>query len=217
MMKAAGLITRKVGMTRMFDEEGRMVPVTLLAVEPQRVTKVLTPDRDGYHGIQVGYAPKAEKRLNKPDIHRLRKAEIEENFTCFREYRFDSEPKDIAVGSTFTAELIAGVDVVNAEGISKGRGFQGAVKRWNAKTGRNTHGSHFHRRPGSLGQRSTPGRVYKNKHMPGHMGSKRVTTANLSVLDVDKDKNIIALRGSVPGHKNGIVILKVSAKASTNS
>ncbi|SME88987.1 50S ribosomal protein L3 [Pseudobacteriovorax antillogorgiicola] len=206
-----GLIAKKVGMTRVLDEQGQMIPVTLLKVEDQQITKILTVDRDGYHGIQVGYYQKPERKLNKPDLTRLRKGGIEANFTRFKEYRFDSAV-ELELGSKLSADLLAEVKAVDVTGVTKGHGFEGSITRWGHKTGRRTHGSHFHRRPGSLGQRTTPGRVYKNKEMPGHMGSAQRTIQNLKVVDVDVEANVIALKGSVPGHRDGFVIVKPSTK-----
>ncbi len=206
-----GLIAKKVGMTRVLDEQGRMIPVTLLKVEDQQVTKVLTPDRDGYHGVQIGYYQKAERKLNKPDLSRLRKANVSGNFTRFKEYRLESAP-EFEIGATLNASALAEVGSVDVTGITKGHGFEGSITRWGHKTGRRTHGSHFHRRPGSLGQRTTPGRVYKNKEMPGHMGSAQRTIQNLKVVDVDVEANVIALKGSVPGHRDGFVVVKPSIK-----
>lgn len=207
-----GLIAKKVGMTRVLDEQGQMIPVTLLKVEDQKITKVLTADRDGYHGVQVGYYQKPERKLNKPDLTRLRKSGIDSNFTRFKEYRLESAA-EIELGADLTASLLSEVKVVDVTGVTKGHGFEGSITRWGHKTGRRTHGSHFHRRPGSLGQRTTPGRVYKNKEMPGHMGSAQRTIQNLTVVDVDVEANVIALKGSVPGHRDGFVIVKPSVKS----
>ena len=206
-----GLIAKKVGMTRVLDEQGQMIPVTLLKVEDQQVTKILTADRDGYHGVQVGYYQKAERKLNKPDLTRLRKSGIEGNYTRFKEYRFDGEV-GLELGAKLGADFLAEVVAVDVTGVTKGHGFEGSITRWGHKTGRRTHGSHFHRRPGSLGQRTTPGRVYKNKEMPGHMGMAQRTVQNLKVVDVDVEANVIALKGSVPGHRDGFVIVKPSTK-----
>ena len=213
-MAAPGLIAKKVGMTRIVDDQGSMTPVTLLQVDSQKVTKLLTPERDGYHGIQVGYYDKGkDKQLTKSDVGRLRKAGLDDNFSRFREYRVDEAVEGLEVGAAFAASDLEGVVSVDITGITKGRGFQGATKRWNAKTGRRTHGSRFHRRPGSLGQRTTPGRVWKNKKVPGHMGSKRRTIQNLKVLELDTERNLIAVKGSVPGHKEGFLVLRPSLKA----
>ena len=206
-----GLIVSKVGMTRMVDANGNIVPVTLLKVENQKVTKVLTPERDGYHGYQVGYKVKAEKNLTKADIHRLRKVEVEENYARFTEFR-TSGVEGLEVGAAMTAELFQDVAAVDVTGITKGRGFQGAVKRWGASIGRMTHGSRFHRRPGSLGQCTTPGRVYKNKHQPGHMGVVSRTVKNVQVMDVDTAANVIAIKGSVPGHREGMLEIRPTNK-----
>jgi len=197
----------------MVDENGTIRAVTLVQIENAKVTKVLNPERDGYHGIQVGYYDKKEKHLNKPDISRLRKAGIDENYSRFKEFRFDDAQEGMEVGAQLTTDLFEGVTAVDVTGLTKGRGFQGATKRWNHKTGRRTHGSRFHRRPGSLGMRTTPGRVFKGKHMPGHMGHKQRTVQNLAVLDVDKDSGTIAIKGSIPGNRHEFVILKPSVKA----
>jgi large subunit ribosomal protein L3 len=213
-MTTTGIIAKKIGMTRMVDGEGQLTAVTLLQVETQRVTKILTPERDGYHGIQVGYYTKAEKHLTKPDLTRLRKSSIQDNFTRFKEFRLEGAPS-IEIGHQFKAEVLEGVKAIDATGITKGRGFAGAHQRWNSAVGRMSHGSRFHRRPGSLGMRSTPGRTFKNRHQPGHMGHEQVTIQNLDVLDIDKENNVIAVRGSVPGHRDGFLILAPSIKVKT--
>lgn len=207
-----GLIVRKVGMTRMIDAAGKMVPVTLLKVEEQSITKVLTPERDGYHGFQVGYFAKAEKNLGKADLNRLRKCNIEQNYSEFTEFRTADAISGFEVGKLMTAELFRDVASIDVRGITKGRGFQGAVKRWGSTIGRMTHGSRFHRRPGSLGSNTTPGRVFKNKHQPGHMGCEARTVRNVKVLDVNLDANVIAIKGSVPGHRAGALEIRPSNK-----
>ena len=163
-----GLVAKKVGMSRFIMDDGKIIPVTILEVMDQKVTKVLDLEKDGYTGYQIGYGQKSEKNLSKADIHRLRKANVKENYSKFCEFRVsEKESKEIAAGATLTAESFANIETVDVTGTSKGRGFQGAVKRWNASIGRMTHGSRFHRRPGSLGQCTSPGRVFKNKHQPG--------------------------------------------------
>ena len=189
-----------------------MIPVTLLLVEQQRVTKVLTPEKNGYHGIQVGYYDKAERLLNKPDLTRLRKANITDNFTRFCEFRLDKPMEGMELGTQLTADFLKEIAAVDVVGVSIGRGFQGAIKRWNAARGRMTHGSRYHRRPGSLGTRTTPGRVFPGKKVPGHLGDERCTIQNLRVVDIDLESNVIAVRGSVPGHRDGYVVLKPSVK-----
>ncbi len=234
-MKAMGLIARKVGMTRVVDDQGRMVPVTLLQIEDQKITKQLSQEKNGYEAVQVGYFAKAEKNLTKADIARLRKVGVEDNYSRFVEYRValdsleakantgDAEAAEgeeaapaqdasYKVGSNIGVELLTGVQNLDITGIVKGRGFQGAIKRHGFKTGRRTHGSHFHRRPGSLGCRTTPGRVMKNKKMPGHMGTNQITVQNLKIVDIDAAAKTVAIRGSVPGHRNGYLVLKPSNK-----
>lgn len=197
----------------MIDGEGRMIPVTLVKADEQKVTKILTPERDGYHALQVGYYGKPEFRLNKPDLHRLRKAGLNDSFARAREFRLTEAPEGFEIGNELNVSLFADVGAVDVTGIVKGRGFQGAPKRFNSRTGRRTHGSRFHRRPGSLGQNTTPGRVFKNKKMPGHMGSNSITIQNLKVVDVDNETNVIALKGSIPGHRDGYLVLRPSVKA----
>ncbi len=211
-MTMPGLIAKKVGMTRMIDDNGNMIPVTIVEIENQKVTKVLTPERDGYHGIQVGYYTKREKLMNKPDLTRLRKVKIEENYTRFKEFRTEGPVEGFELGVAIAADKLEGITAVDVSGFTKGRGFQGSTKRWNTKTGRRTHGSHFHRSPGSLGQTTTPGRVMKGKKLPGHMGNRQRTIQNLVVMDVDTDNNVVAIKGAVPGHREGYIILKPSVK-----
>jgi large subunit ribosomal protein L3 len=213
-MTTAGLIAKKIGMTRMVDSEGQMTPVTLLQVELQKVTKVLTEERDGYSALQVGYNTKAEKRLAKPDLGRLRKANIAENFSKFKEFRLTESKSELVLGASLEWQtLFEGVTSVDVTGVTKGRGFSGAHVRWNSAVGRMSHGSRFHRRPGSLGMRSTPGRVMKNRHQPGQYGAEQVTIQNLDVLDFDQTSRVLAVRGSVPGHRDGFLVVRPSIKA----
>ncbi len=207
-----GLIVQKVGMTRVVDANGVMIPVTLLKVTPQKITKILSVERDGYTGFQVGYFEKSEKNLTKPDIHRLRKDKIEENFARFREFRTPAEVGGLEIGAEMTSQLFDGVSSVDITGITKGRGFQGSVKRWGSTIGRMTHGSRFHRRPGSLGQNSSPSRVYKNKHQPGQMGVDKCTVQNLQVVRIDHEDNVIAIKGSVPGYSSNYLELRPTIK-----
>ena len=215
-MTTAGLIAKKIGMTRMVDAEGQMTAVTLLQLETQKVTKILSEERDGYVAYQVGYLAKKEKHLSKSDTTRLRKVGVQENFTRFKEFRVDTTG-DLTVGTTVElGKFFEGVSAVDITGITKGCGFSGAHKRWNSAVGRMTHGSRFHRRPGSLGMRSTPGRVFKNRHQPGQEGNTQTTIQNLQVLDVDQANSVVAVRGSVPGHRDGFLIVKPSIKAKTS-
>ena len=210
-MVVPGLIAKKVGMTRIVDENGKYIAVTLLQIANQKITKVLTPERDGYHALQVGYYEKKESRLTKPDIYRMRKVGVQENYARFREIRLEN-PLQVDVGTILNLDTLGDLKAVDITGITIGRGFQGAIKRWGHARGRMTHGSDFHRRPGSLGCRTTPGRVFKNKEVPGHMGVARCTIQNLSVIDVNKEANVIAIKGSVPGHKDGYLFIRPSIK-----
>ena len=205
-----GLIAKKVGMTRIVSQDGESIPVTLLQVPTQKITKVLSGERDGYEGYQIGFFEKSEKNLTKPDVGRLRKIGVEENFAKFVEFRSDATEKKL--GETLTAELLKDVKTLNITGVTKGRGFQGAVKRWGASIGRMTHGSRFHRRPGSLGQCTSPGRVFKNKHQPGQMGVVKRTALNVKVVDIDFEKNVIAIKGSIPGWREGYVEIRESVR-----
>jgi large subunit ribosomal protein L3 len=208
-----GLIAKKIGMTRMVDKSGQMIAVTLLQIENQKITKVLSKAKEGYDAYQVGYFEKAEKGLTKPDVARLRKANINDNFARFKEVRLEGALSGAEVGTQLTTKLLDGVNAVDVTGITKGRGFTGSVKRWDTACGRMSHGSRFHRRPGSLGTRTTPGRVFKGKPVHGHYGVEQVTIQNLNVVDVDHENSLIALKGAVPGHRNGYLIINPSVKA----
>ncbi len=207
-----GLVVTKVGMTRMLASDGKMVPVTLLKVEDQKVTKILTQDRDGYDAVQVGYYLKSKKNLTKADVSRLGKVGIENTYSHFCEFRLKGPSETYQLGAQMDASLFEGVESVDISGVTKGRGYQGAVKRWGSTIGRMTHGSRFHRRPGSLGSNTSPGRVVKNKKQPGQCGVELRTIKNLSVLVVNKEKNIIAVKGSVPGHREGFLKIKPTNK-----
>lgn len=212
-MAIPGFIAKKVGMTRMVDTEGRLVPVTLMQLDDQRVTKVITPETQGYHALQVGYYAKPEHRLNKPTLTKLRKAGVEQNFTRFKEFRLESPVEGVAAGHEFSLADFASVAAVDVTGLTKGRGFQGSIKRFDLARGRMTHGSHYHRRPGSLGMRQTPGRVFKGKPQPGQMGDVQRTIQNLKVMDVDSENRVIAIKGSIPGSRGGYVVIRPSIKA----
>ena len=208
-----GLVAKKIGMTRMVDQSGQMIAVTLLQIQNQKVTKILTKDRDGYDAYQVGYFEKAEKNLAKPDVARLRKVNVTDNFARFKEFRTEVPVSGVELGSSLTTSILDGVSSVDVIGITKGRGFSGSIKRWDTACGRMSHGSRFHRSPGSLGTRTTPGRVFHGKPVPGHYGVEQVTIQNLKVMDVDADNSLVAVRGAVPGHRNGYLFIKPSIKA----
>ncbi|HHB90243.1 MAG TPA: 50S ribosomal protein L3 [Anaerolineae bacterium] len=208
-----GLIGRKLGMTQIFTEEGVMVPVTVLEVGPCYVTQIKTPETDGYAAVQLGFGEVKEKRLTKGVLGHLKRANVPPLRTL-REFRV--QPEELAefkLGQKILVDLFNEGDLVDVTGTSKGKGFQGGVKRHNFNRQPKTHGqSDRERAPGSAGAGSTPGRVYKGKRMPGHMGHQRVTVQNLKVMRVDPERNLLAVRGAVPGPKNGLVTISLARK-----
>jgi large subunit ribosomal protein L3 len=201
----------KAGMTRIFDKVGNHVPVTVIKLIPNKITQVKTQDKDGYEAYQVGYYEKREKLVNKPTKGHLKKADIENHFVRFAEVRIDGvDLKNL--GSMLSLESFEALGFVDVTGTSKGKGFQGQMKRHNFKGGPATHGSKFHRRGGSIGNRATPGKVWKNKRMPGHMGCETKTIQNIEVVEVNQDKGYMLLKGSVPGSKNGFVRIAKALK-----
>ena len=208
-MKKAILAT-KVGMTQIFDENGVLVPVTVLQAGPCVVTQVKTADNDGYSAIQVGFGEKKENRVNKPMKGQFAKAGV----SCkryVREFRFENA-SEYALAQEIKADIFAAGDRIDATAISKGKGFQGAIKRFGQHRGPMAHGSKFHRHQGSNGACSSPSRVFKGKGMPGHMGCVKVTVQNLDVVRVDADKNLILVKGAVPGPKKALVTIKETVK-----
>ncbi|AMG02963.1 MULTISPECIES: 50S ribosomal protein L3 [Vibrio] len=207
-----GLIGRKVGMTRVFTEDGVSIPVTVVEVEANRVSQVKTLETDGYAAIQVTAGSKKANRVTKPEAGHFAKAGVEAGRGLW-EFRLENG-EEFAVGSELTVELFNEVKKVDVTGTSKGKGFQGAVKRWNFRTQDMTHGNSLsHRAPGSIGQCQTPGRVFKGKKMAGHMGAERVTTQNLEIVRVDAERNLLLIKGAVPGATGGNVIVKPAVKA----
>ena len=207
-----GMIGKKVGMTHIFDASGRMVPVTVLEVGPCVVTEVKTVDSHGYAAVQLGYGDSKEKSLGLPQHGFFKKSGIAPK--ChLREFRTDAAA-ETKVGEVVTAATFSGVSYVDVVGTSKGRGFQGVVRRHGMKGGRASHGSGFHRRVGSIGQKERPGRVWPGKRMAGHMGNVRVTTQNLRVVQVREEDNVLLLEGAVPGPVGGIVLVNKSIKKS---
>ncbi|HAS61509.1 MAG TPA: 50S ribosomal protein L3 [Vibrio sp.] len=207
-----GLIGRKVGMTRVFTEEGVSIPVTVVEVEANRVTQVKSLDTDGYAAIQVTAGTKKANRVTKPEAGHFAKAGVEAGRGLW-EFRLENG-EEFAVGAELTVELFNETKKVDVTGTSKGKGFQGAVKRWNFRTQDMTHGNSLsHRAPGSIGQCQTPGRVFKGKKMAGHMGAERVTTQNLEIVRVDAERNLLLIKGAVPGAVGGNVIVKPAIKA----
>ncbi|AYV21661.1 MULTISPECIES: 50S ribosomal protein L3 [Vibrio] len=207
-----GLVGRKVGMTRIFTEEGVSIPVTVVEVEANRVTQVRTLDTDGYAAIQVTAGEKKASRVSKPEAGHFAKAGVEAGRGLW-EFRLENG-EEFEVGAELNVELFNDVKKVDVTGTSKGKGFQGAVKRWNFATQDMTHGNSLsHRAPGSIGQCQTPGRVFKGKKMAGHMGAERVTTQNLEIVRVDAERNLLLIKGAVPGATGGNVIVKPAIKA----
>lgn len=207
-----GIIGKKIGMTQIFDEKGNVIPVTVIEAAGNIVAQVKTTETDGYNAIQLGYGEVKANHINKPEAGHFAKAKIE-NRKHLREFRID-DVANYKVGDEVKVDIFATGDRVDVQGTSKGKGFQGVIKRHGQSRGPMTHGSMYHRRPGSMGQRSTPGRVFKGKKLPGHMGRVTVTIQNLDVVKVDTDKNVILVKGSVPGAKGAILKVKSSVKAS---
>ena len=206
-----GLIGRKIGMTQIFDESGKVIPVTVIEAGPCAVTQVKTIETDGYQAIQLGFGDIKEKKLTKPVKGHFTKVNVTPK-KHLREFRLDSV-EGLTGGQELRADLFAAGDKLDIQGTSKGKGFQGVIKRHGQHRGPMGHGSMYHRRPGSMGPTSTPGRVFKGKKLPGHMGAQTITIQNLEVIKVDLDKNVILVKGSVPGIKGAILKLKSSVKS----
>ena len=208
-MKKAILAT-KVGMTQIFNENGVLIPVTVLQATPNVVTQVKTVENDGYAAVQVGYGDIREVLVNKPRKGHFAKAGVA-NKRFLREFKFENAA-EYKVGQEIKANIFAEGDKIDVTGISKGKGFQGAIKRHGLSRGPMKHGSKYHRHAGSNGAATTPGRVFKGKHMPGHMGAVKVTVQNLEVVRVDAEKNLLLVKGAVPGPKKALVTIKETVK-----
>ena len=206
-----GLIGKKLGMTQIFDEQGKVIPVTVIEAGPCVVTQVKTVESDGYNAIQLGFEDVKESKVNKPEKGHFTKSKLPLK-KHLREFRLDSI-ENINVGDELKADTFSAGDQLDIQGTSKGKGFQGVIKRHGQSRGPMGHGSMYHIRPGSMGPTSTPGRVFKGKKLPGHMGSQTITIQNLEVVRVDLDKNVILVKGSVPGAKGAILKLKTSVKS----
>ena len=206
-----GILGKKIGMTQIFTEHGEVIPVRVVEAGPVVVTQVKTTENDGYTAIQVGFGDAKEKSLNKPQKGHLAAANTLKKH--LKEFRVDSV-EEYTVGQEIKADLFAAGELIDVTGISKGKGFQGPIKRHGQSRGPETHGSRYHRRPGSMGACSYPGRVFKNKKLAGHMGSVKVTVQNLEVVRVDADKNFILVKGAIPGAKGSVVTIKEAVKAS---
>ncbi len=203
---------QKAGMTRIFDEAGNSVPVTVVKLIPNYVSLVKTVEKDGYSAVQIAYGEKREKLVNKPVKGKLAKAKIDKSLTKFAEVKTTEPATDEIVGQEVNYADFEGESYVDVTGTSKGKGFQGVIKKFGFRGGPASHGSHFHRRPGSIGNRATPGKVWKNKKMPGHLGDKKKTIQNLKVIEVNTGEGYMLIKGSIPGSKNGFVRVSKSVK-----
>lgn len=206
----SGLIGRKVGMTQVFDDHGHQIPVTVVEVGPCVVVQRKTRKKDGYEAVQLGFADQKKSRLTRPVRGQFDKAEVAPKKTL-REFRIE-DGSELKVGDELSASLFDGVSFVDVVSNSKGRGFQGVMKRYNFGGGRASHGSGTHRRPGSIGQCVSPSRVMKNRKMPGQTGNTRIKVQNLKVISVRPDDNVILLRGAVPGPNGGTVLVSKALK-----
>ena len=205
------ILATKVGMTQIFNEDGVLTPVTVLQAGPCVVTQVKTVENDGYSAVQVGFGEKREKLVNKPMKGQFDKAGVSYK-RYVREFKFENA-EEYSVKDEIKADIFAAGDKVDATAIAKGKGFQGAIKRFGLHRGPMKHGSKYHRHAGSNGAATSPGRVFKGKHMPGQMGNVRVTVQNLEIVKIDAEQNLILVKGAVPGPKKALVMLKNSVKA----
>ncbi|MGE0645151.1 MAG: 50S ribosomal protein L3 [Nitrospira sp.] len=203
-----GLIGKKIGMTQVFDES-RLTPVTVIEAGPCRVVAVRTKERDRYEAVQLSFGEVKERKLSRAELGHLKKNQVPAS-RVLREFKKDGEA---TVGQLVTVEMFKKGDWVDVIGISKGKGFQGVVKRHNYAGGPESHGSMFHRAPGSIGASSFPSRVWKGKTLPGHMGSERVTIQRLKVIDARTSENLLFVRGAIPGSVNGVVVVRKSKKS----
>lgn len=209
-----GIVGRKAGMSRVFTEDGQSIPVTLIEATPNRITQVKTSETDGYSAVQVAVGSKRAVLVNKPEAGHLAKAKVEAGRGLWELRVADDQISGFEVGGEIKADIFEVGQKVDVEGVTKGKGFQGTVKRWNFSMGDATHGNSLsHRTPGSIGQRQTPGRVFPGKKMAGHMGAVRQSTQNLEVVRVDAERGLIAVKGAVPGAPGGDVIVRPASKA----
>ncbi len=205
-----GILGRKIGMTQVFRNDGRVIPVTVIEAGPCYVLQIKTKEKDGYDAVQLGFVDKKEKATNKPELGKFKKINIPPK-RFIRELRVTPEQK-FEVGQKVRIDVFAPGDAVDITGTSIGKGFQGGMKRWHWKGGPKTHGSTSHRRAGSIGSSTTPGRVFKGHHLPGRMGGDTVTVQNLEVVKVDPENNLLVIEGAVPGHKNSFLVIKKAKK-----
>ena len=205
-----GLVGRKVGMTQIFSSEGLMIPVTVIEVESNVVTQVKTAETDGYEAVQIGYGLAKTKSVTKPLKGHFDKAGVTPR-RSIQEFRVENAGS-FTIGQEVLADLFTEGDKVDITGISKGKGFAGVIKRHGQKKGPESHGSRYHRRPGSMGSNTSPGRVFKGKNLAGHMGHVQITVQNLEVVKVDTERNVLLVKGAVPGPKKGLLTIKKTIK-----
>lgn len=205
-----GLIGKKLGMTTIFGEDGTAIPVTVIEAGPCTVTQIKDESKDGYRALQLGYGEVKEKHLNKPQIGHYKKNNVAPK-RYVKEFRID-DVSSYEIGQELKVSIFQAGDYVDVTCLSKGKGFQGVIKRHNFSGGPKTHGSHFKRKPGSIGQCAWPAKVWKGIKLPGQMGNKKVTTQNLCIVDIREDDNLLIIKGNIPGARNGIVKLTASVK-----
>ena len=213
-MKKA-IVGKKIGMTQVFTDDGRLVPVTVVEAGPCKVVQKKTVESDGYEAVQVGFETLAENRakklVNKPMAGHFKKADVAPT-RYLREFRLDN-CSELEVGNELTVAQFAAGEKIDVTGVSKGHGFSGVIQRWNQHTGPMAHGSKYHRGVGSMGANSDPSRVFKNKHMPGHFGVDRVTVQNLEIVKVDEERNLLLIKGAVPGANGSLLLVRNTVKA----
>lgn len=205
-----GIFGRKIGMTQIFKEDGSLVPVSVVEAEPVVVVQVKTVETDGYEAIQIGFGEVKESKVNRPKKGHFQKAGVEAK-KRLAEFRVENAA-DYTVGQTIGVDVFKEGDFIDVSGVSKGKGTQGLIKKYNQSRGPSSHGSKFHRGPGSLGSSASPSRVFKGMHMAGRMGNEKVTVKNLEIVKVDVERNLILVKGAIPGPKKGVVTIKESVK-----
>ncbi|KAB3528890.1 50S ribosomal protein L3 [Alkaliphilus serpentinus] len=205
-----GLLGRKIGMTQVFNEAGLVIPVTVIEVEPNIVVQVKTSEKDGYNALQIGYGSVKDKNVTKPLKGHFEKAGAKYK-RLLKEFRVDNS-SEFTVGQEIKVDLFKEGEKVDITGVSKGKGFQGVIKRHGQSRGPMAHGSRYHRGPGSMGAATFPGRVFKGKKLPGHMGNVQITIQNLEIVKVDTDKNVLLVKGAVPGPRKGLITIKETLK-----
>jgi large subunit ribosomal protein L3 len=204
------IIGKKLGMSQIFTQDGKVIPVTVVEAGPNTVVQLKTKENDGYEAVQLGFGAVKEAKVNKPEAGHFKKAGVAPQ-RVLKEMRF-ADCSTYAVGQEVLCDIFKEGEKVDVSGVSKGHGFAGVIQKWNQSRGPMAHGSGYHRGVGSMGANSSPSRVFKNKHMPGHWGHESVTIQNLMVARVDKERNLLLVKGAVPGPKGGIVVVKNSCK-----